>query len=354
MTAPSPPRPRRKRSPRFLEIAAEAGVSIATVDRVLNERDSVSAATRDRVVEAARRLGIGRLLPDTHHGLIHFDVLLPRNASPFWQRLTVALERSIAMLDRRIVVHRIVLREGDDDAVVRGITRAAYPRRGLVVAAHDAEPVREALRGVIAQGISVVTMVTDIGGVERLHYAGIDNRGAGRTAAHFIGQLARRRGRVLLLRSRSDFVAHLGRVAGFRDVLAADFPHLRCEAAEADTLDDADRCYLAVTQALRASTPLLGIYNTGGGSRGIEAALRRHDLAGRLQWVAHEMSDDHRQYMEQGLLALAIDQDPDGQVLSALQHLLHACGVLERAPRAGAHEFRLYCKENLRGGHYLD
>jgi LacI family transcriptional regulator len=349
-----PPRPRRKRAPRFLEIAAEAGVSIATVDRVLNERDSVSAATRDRVVAAARRLGVGRLLPDTQHGLIHFDILLPRNASPFWRRLNVALDRATEMLDRRIVVHRIVLREGDDDAVARGITRAPYARHGLVVAAHDAQAVRDALGAVIAQGVPVVTMVTDIGDVERLHYAGIDHRAAGRTAAHFIGRLAGRRGRVLVLRSRADYRAHIARAVGCREVLEAEFPQLKCEVAVDDTLDDADRCYLAVTQALRASAPLLGIYNTGGGSRGIEAALRRHDLGGRLRWVGHEMSDDHRQYMEQGLLDLAIDQDPDGQVISALQHLLHACGVLERPPRAGPPEFRLYCRENLRAGKYLD
>jgi LacI family transcriptional regulator len=353
MSSP-PPRPRRKRAPRFLEIAAEAGVSVATVDRVFNERDSVSAATRDRVVAAARRLGVGRLLPDTQHGLVHFDILLPRNASPFWRRLNVALDRAVEMLDRRIVVHRVVVREGDDDAVARGIARAPYPRRGLVVAAHDAEPVRAALRAVIAQGIPVVTMVTDIGGIDRLHYAGIDHRAAGRTAGHFLGRLAGRRGRILVLRSRADFSAHIERVAGCREILAAEFPRLRCDVDETDTHDDADRCYIAVSEALRAGTTLAGIYNTGGGSRGIEAALRKHAPAGRLRWVAHEISDDHRQYMEQGLLDLAIDQDPDGQVFSAIQHLLHACGVLERAPRAGLPEFRLYCRENLRDGKYLD
>jgi LacI family transcriptional regulator len=349
----SPPRPRRKRAPRFLEIAAEAGVSPATVDRVLNERDSVSPATRDRVVEAARRLGVARLLPDTHHGLVHLDVLLPRNPSPFWQRLNAALERAIGMLDRRVVVHRVLLREGDDAAVVRGIERSPHPRHGLVVAAHEAEPVRAALRAVIAQGVPVVTMVTDIGDIARLHYAGIDNHGAGRTAAHFIGRAVHSAGRVLVLRGRGDYRAHLDRAAGCREVLERDFPRLRCEIADADTLDDPDRCYLAVTQALRARAPLAGIYNTGGGSRGIEAALARHDLAGRVRWAGHEMSDDHREYLERRVLDLAIDQDPDGQVLSALQHLLHACGVLEKAPRPGPHEFRLYCRENLRSERYL-
>ncbi|WP_325090486.1 LacI family DNA-binding transcriptional regulator, partial [Burkholderia contaminans] len=64
-------RPRwRKRTARFNEIAALAGVSTTTVDRVLNERGSVSAQARERVVAAARLFGVPRQLPDTRHGLI--------------------------------------------------------------------------------------------------------------------------------------------------------------------------------------------------------------------------------------------------------------------------------------------
>ena len=93
--------PRRKRTARFIEIAEAAGVSLATVDRVLNERGSVSAATRACVVAAARQLAVPRILPDTRHGLIHVDVLLPQNSTPFFGRLNLALQRSMQMLDKR-------------------------------------------------------------------------------------------------------------------------------------------------------------------------------------------------------------------------------------------------------------
>ena len=49
---------RKKKTARFTEIAALAGVSVATVDRVLNERDTASAKAREKVVQAARQLGI--------------------------------------------------------------------------------------------------------------------------------------------------------------------------------------------------------------------------------------------------------------------------------------------------------
>ncbi|WP_027794058.1 type 1 periplasmic-binding domain-containing protein [Paraburkholderia acidipaludis] len=76
-------------------------------------------------------------------------------------------------------------------------------------------------------------------------------------------------------------------------------------------------------------------------------------MAGKIVWVGHEISDEHRRYIKDGTMALAIDQDPDGQAISALQHLLHACGVVDEAAPAEGNEFRLYMAENLRKTGYL-
>ncbi|MGU7775137.1 LacI family DNA-binding transcriptional regulator [Burkholderia sp. MR1-5-21] len=348
-------RQRRKRTPRLQDIAEEAGVSLNTVDRVLNERDSVSAATRARVIDAAKRLGITRLLPQVHHSLIHLDVVLPRDADhkPFYRRLRHALQRSVQMLDKRVVVHRYVAPEDDESAVVKIILNPPYPRRGLIITAHDTPQVRAALQTVISDGEHVITMSTDIGGIDRLYYAGIDNYRAGRTAGHFIGRLARRAGRVLILCSTLAYRSHVDRTTGCRNAIAEGFPSLHCDQIEIETDDDPDRCYKALVQVLSKHDDIVGIYNSGAGSPGIDAALRKYNLAGKIVWVTHEMSDDHRTFIEQGTLDVAIDQDPESQVFSALQHMLHACGVVESAPMEGVTEFRLFCAENVRRTAYL-
>lgn len=343
---------RRKRTARFIEIAEAAGVSPATVDRVLNERGSVSAATRARVVAAARQLAVPRVLPDTRHGLMHVDVLLPQNSTPFFGRLNLALQRSMQMLDKRVVMHRSILPEADDDVITEAILHPRYKRSGLIVTTHDTPRVRDALRTVIERGEPVVTMVTDVRDVARLHYAGIDNLCAGRTAGYFVGRLARRSGRVLLLCSRKDYRAHIDRIGGCRAQLAESFPELVCDSAEVETQDDPDRCYRAVVSALKRGD-LVGIYNSGYGSPGIEAALRKFGATGQVVWVSHEMLDLHRKCIEEQTMDIAIDQDPDGQVISALQHVLHACGVVEVAPPPGPVEFRIFCPANVRRTAYL-
>ena len=348
----SSPPPRRKRTARFVEIAELAGVSATTVDRVLNERGSVSEKARERVVAAARQLGVPRLLPQTQHGLVHIDVLLPVNDTPFFRRLRQALQRSMQMLDQRVVVHRTLLSAADEARLPATIGQSRHRRAALIVTTQDTPAVREALAAAIARGEPVVTMVTDIGGIDRLHYAGIDNLRAGRTAGYFIGRLAKRPGRVLLIPGRLDYRAHLDRIEGCRAELAEHFVHLRGEISPRESQDEDDRCYHAVNAAIKGGN-LVGIYNTGYGSAGIENALRNAGLGGEVTWVGHEMFDAHRQYIDAGVMDIAIDQDPDGQVISALQHVLHACGIVDEAPINESVEFRVFCSANVRGSPYL-
>ena len=213
---------RRKRSPRFLEIAAEAGVSSATVDRVLNERGSASEGARQKVIAAAQKLGVPQILPSAAHELIHIDVLLPDNRTPFYLRLRGALASAGAILDKRIVIHRRIVREADEPALVRSIVKPEYRRRGLIIAAPDTARVRAALRDVLDRGEAVVTVVSNVSDVPGIAYCGIDNYRAGCTAGLVLGRFARHTGRVMFLSGYNDWAGHQERTAGCRDVLSGN------------------------------------------------------------------------------------------------------------------------------------
>src|SRR5690349_18739636 len=85
---------------RIADVAREAGVSVATVDRVVNGRLPVRDETTRRVLDAAERLGfhaagairarLGTPLPSVAVGL-----LLQSPADPFYRDLTLRLERAI-------------------------------------------------------------------------------------------------------------------------------------------------------------------------------------------------------------------------------------------------------------------
>ena len=98
------------------------------------------------MIAAAQKLGVPRILPSAAHELIHFDVLLPDNRTPFFLRLRGALTSACSILDKRIVVHRRTVREADETSLVKAITKPPYRRRGLIIAAPDTQAVRQALR----------------------------------------------------------------------------------------------------------------------------------------------------------------------------------------------------------------
>ena len=347
--------PRKKSSARFIDIAAQAQVSIATVNRVLNDRGSVSLATREKVVRAAQQLAVPRLMPEVHRGLTRIDVVLARSQTPFFQRMELALTRFVQLLDRRIVVHRHSFAPGDDERTADFIRRPPHPRHGLLLAVHDTPVLRAAVQQVSQKGVPVVTLMSDISDVLRLHYAGIDNLHAGRTAGHFMGRLAATKegtgGRLLVLTNDLHFRAHRDRTAGFLDALQEKFPALGCLPVT-PCFDDPDQVFQAVDTALKQGS-LAGIYHSGAGSAGIYQALRRHGCAGQVVWIGHELSDEHRRWLKLGVMDLVIDQDPDGQVMSGMQHLLFENKWLDQKPPGGPNEFRLFCAENLPSQPYL-
>ncbi|MEY4753470.1 MAG: hypothetical protein RJA44_1145 [Pseudomonadota bacterium] len=373
-------RPRRKRGARFIEIAAAAGVSTATVNRVLNERGSVSAETRTRVVAAARQLGVPRVLPDPRHGLTRFDVVLAQSPTPYFRRLELALQRIQQMLDPRILIHRHSVDPHDEARLLAALTRPGHRRDGLIVALHDSPLIRAELHAQLARGVPVATLMSRISPAApavamaadappallplqplqplQPYYAGIDNLAAGRTAGHFIGRLARRPGRVLLLTHTLGYRAHAERMQGCADALAERHPHLQA-TAPVECHDDPDRCQLALEAALlqarRDEVALVGLYHSGAGASGLARVLQRLTPAERPVWIAHELSDEHRPLLRLGLMDLLIDQDPDGQVAASLHHLLHATGYVEQPPPGDPNEFRLFGPENLPGETpYLD
>ena len=77
---------------------------------------------------------------------------------------------------------------------------------GVVLKAPDTARISDAIDRLARSGIPVVTLVTDIPGSSRLAYVGMDNKEAGRTAAHFVvGFVGKRAGRVLVTLSKHAF-----------------------------------------------------------------------------------------------------------------------------------------------------
>lgn len=172
------------------DVARLAGVGIATVDRVLNERGNVSPATAWRVIEAARELDLRRVLPRPYARRLRLEVLMARPDAPFLARLGQGFESVAAMLDRSVIIQRSPLREVEPARVAERLL--ACQADGIILYGEEHPLVARAAAEAMAAGRPVVCMVTDVPGSGRIAYVGIDNAKAGRTAGFLAARLARR------------------------------------------------------------------------------------------------------------------------------------------------------------------
>ena len=88
------------------DIAAESGLSIATISRVLNAQDQVAAGTRQRVREAIERLGGRAPLPRPRAPKPGLPVLLrcPYLLSDYFGRLVTSIAETLSLAGRTVLL----------------------------------------------------------------------------------------------------------------------------------------------------------------------------------------------------------------------------------------------------------
>ena len=261
--------------PTVHDIAMKAGVSLATVDRVMNGRPGVREKTRLKVEEAIAALGYVRDVAAANLAKSRtypFTFILPRNDNAFMAELRGAVEQASERGRTERTEIRIIDVPAFDGAALAEALRAAGEDEpaGIALVAIDADPVRNAVGALKRQGIPVVTLVSDLEDSGRDHYAGVDNHAAGRTAATLLGRfIGPRRGRVAILVGSLSVRDHQNRLSGFCDVMADEFPHLTL-ATPMEGRDDAVVVETLVDKALAADPDIIGIYSLGAGNRGLD------------------------------------------------------------------------------------
>lgn len=339
-----PPAGERRRGRAGLEdVARLAGVSPATVDRVLNERGNVAPATARRVIEAAKALDLRRVLPRPYSRRLRFEALLARPDMPFLDRLNRGFTGVAATLDRSVIIQRTSLPTAEPVQVAERLRTCRAD--GLILYGEEHPAIVAAIAEVAQAGTPVVSLVTDIAGSARLAYVGIDNTKAGRTAGFLTARMARRPGSVVVLTNRLAYRAHAERVNGFHDGLARHAPDLRL-AAVVEGYDEEDRTGRLLGRAFDDSPDIVAIYNSGGINTVVAALIRRKRMAGRLVFVGYELNAATAALLQEGVMTLTIDQALEHQAQRAIEVLLHRFGHLEGLPAATEVPFTLHTREN--------
>jgi len=296
--------------PRIVDIALQAGVSTATVDRVLNGRPGVKRKTVSKVRDAAEWLARSGSRPTVVAPALKglsIDVMLaggPGFANEILMRDFHRAGREAGVnLNARFIQRANVpaLKEALEECDARGSD-------GVIFQPIEHRLIRDAVLEVVAKGIPVVCALTALPGVDILAYSGLDNRAAGRAGGLLLGHLCGRKGKVAVFMSDMLYRSHEERESGARSVLRTDFPMI--EVLESiNTRDNPDTCYLETQELLKRHPDLAGMINLGGGNRGIEKALLEAGKANEIAYVAFNLTPLTRKALLDGTIDAVVHQD---------------------------------------------
>jgi LacI family transcriptional regulator len=308
------------------DIARLARVSLATVDRVLHNRQGVRPDTVRRVKEAIERNAFQPHMAaaELARGRARrFAFVMPSGPNLFMQQIESYLDEMSAWLSaRRLAVEMVATDVFDPSVLASTLESLASDFDGVAVVALDHPSVRAAINDLVDGGTKVVTLVSDVPSSRRHHYVGIDNIAAGRTAGALVGRLVGpRAGKITIVAGSLGLRDHAERIFGFNQVMASEFSRLGVLPV-IEGRDEDDRSGRLVMKLLSDYPDIVGLYNVGAGTPGVAKALIDSGRASRIVFAGHDVTVMTRKLLLQGVMDAAISQNPGHEARAAVRVLL--------------------------------
>jgi LacI family transcriptional regulator len=313
---------------RIREIAVQAGLSEATVDRVLHGRGGVRESTIREVKQAIADLDRQQSQVRLGGRTFMLDVVV--QAPPrFSAAVRAALEAELPGLRPAVIRSRFHLLDspavGDVAAVLDRVARGRS--HGVVLKAPDVPEIVAAVRRL---GVPVVTLVTDLPTSPRVGYVGIDNRAAGATAAYLLQQwLADRAGDVLVVRGHGSFRGEDERESGFRAEMRGRAPGRRLHEV-VDEEDRADAVYTGIREVLAGHPAVRAVYSMYAGAGGNTAVVEAFAAERRPYdvFVAHDLDGENTALLRDRKLSAVLHHDLRTDLRRACHAIMQAQGAL--------------------------
>lgn len=288
------------------EIAHQAGLSLATVDRVLHGRDHVRRLTQDRVRAAEAELERQYAASQLRGTRLTLDIVI-QAPDRFSSAVRAAFEAELPLMRPATFRARFHMAEMMEEREVVALLRAIARRgsQGIVLKAPATPGIEACLADLAAKKIPVITYVTDVSEPLRLAYVGMQNRRAGATAGYLLSRMAAKLPkRVLITLSSREFEGEDARRSGFADYIRENAPHLAMTTvSEGFGVNRATGALIG--QAIAAHPDIACVYSIGGGNRAILQAFADANRPIEV-FAAHDLDRTNTELLKLGQVSFVI------------------------------------------------
>jgi LacI family transcriptional regulator, galactose operon repressor len=331
------------------QIAEKAGLSVATVDRVINARRSVRQATALRVQSAREALGYQPTVSvESVQEPLRGAVLLQRKGSSTYQHLAEMLRQARPSAPGRRIELTIEFMEDylEPTRVAEQMRSVGERADVLAVVAADSPYTSEVIDALSRRKVPVVALLSDLSAPNLAGYVGINNRIAGRTAAWAIARCAARPGSIGVLMGSHGYLGQEDRETGFRSYFREK--GLGFKVLEPIVCgDDPDVAYKEALELITGAKDLVGLYSVGGGNIGTIRALEERLISTRPAFVCHELVSPQRAGLSRGTIDVVLAADLPQVAQSTLDLFVELKDLSDHKKRIVVIPFHIYTSENV-------
>lgn len=319
-------------------IAEKLGLSIATVDRALNNRGNVKKETYQRIMDMVDELGYkpNKLASVLSRKMNYkIAIIYPSFGQYFWDQVEVGLNKAIQELTdygAEFTFFRMHEAEISAQTLIRNIIdQEQY--HAIAIAAGE-EPLDDVIREATAKGITICTFNQDIQSSSRLFYVGVDYEQAGKLAAELTCKFVGKKGRVAVVGKNDDFQTRtknqgfLAEVETYPNVSGVG-PFSVEEFLSHHEKDSIDGVYVSTSDIF-------------------EVAEALHSQKPDTVIICHDLNDEIYHYLNAGVITAAITQEPFNQGYLVLTQLFGYLAFEEDIKEQQIIKLEVVMKENAK------
>lgn len=308
------------------QIANLAGVSRATVDRVINGRGHVDPEVEAKIQRIIDEVGYipnraGSLLQRAKRPL-HIGVIIQSVGTPFLSEVLMKLEASrdsVRQQGAKLTILKLKRMDAECQlAQLQELEQMGVD--GIAITPTEDKRICEAINRFAEKGIPVVTFNTDMPNCKRLCYVGQDSLLGGKTCASLMAMLIGGKGKVLVVGGHQTVLAQQNRTEGFISEMKAEYPNVMILPTQVCWEDD-NLAYDIVYQTLTNDPTIAGIYFTSDGPIGACHAIKDLGMRGKVRFICHDATKQNTKNMLDGYIDFIIDQNAYLQATRPLEVL---------------------------------
>jgi LacI family transcriptional regulator len=334
------------------DLAKAAGISISTVDRILNKRGSVQRATAEHVLAVAQKIGFKgvpslrqRLSDDAPVKTLGF-VLNKRERhlyGSFAKALVEATNASTKIKGRAIVRH---VDDMSPKSIADALLSLAEECDCVAGVCVEHPRVNQAIQHLAFRGIPFWALLSDISAPNRAGVIGANGWKLGRSAGWFMSKLCNSNSKIAVLLGSEQYLCQKEYEAGFLNFLREaniDFHVLPTQ----QTNENDNIARELTTQMLHQHRDLCGIFMSGGGIDGVVKALKENPDR-TIRVVSAEISEKTPDHLVDGVIDVAVSHEFEQVATIAVQAMeTSILSHLSAHPVVQSIPMKILMRENL-------